>query len=250
MSVLLENQCKWLNQTEGKLHTLDGYYCEKCRGKGHFYKVRGDEVVGVKCSCLAVRRTLRIIHSSGLESMLKTKTFDSFKATEKWQAALKDKARLFVNNEEKRMFFIGGQCGAGKTHLCTAICSELIKQSKPTLYFLWTRDARALKAAANDVAFADIIAPYKETEVLYIDDFFKVMQGASPTPADVNIAFEILNSRLIDPTKITIISSEFSISELLELDEGIASRICECGGDFIVSISKSHEKNYRLKCFP
>ena len=247
MNEFLEKQCKWLNDTEGNLHLHDGHYCQDCKSKGFFYKIRGEEIVAVKCPCLNVRRNLRLFKESGLDKTLESKTFDNFIVKENWQKIIKEKAQNFLNNKLQRIFFIGGQCGAGKTHICTAMCAQYIKRSIPTLYLLWTRDVRQLKAVANDYTFSEAIAPYKSVEVLYIDDFLKVMQGSTPTPADINIAFEIINSRLRDPSKITIISSEFSIDELLELDEGTASRICEGAGEFAISISKSTHKNYRLR---
>lgn len=243
----LEKQCRWANETAGKLHEKDGHFCEKCRNKGLIFFPREGEMVARKCVCVAVRKNLRIIANSGLESVLKEKTFDSFLVTENWQKSIKDKALSFLQNDLFKTFFIGGQCGSGKTHLCTAMCGELIKANKPTIYLLWTKVSRELKALANETAFNTEIEQYKSTEVLYIDDFLKVMNGAKPTPADINIAFEILNSRLFDQDKITIISSEFTIDELLSLDEGTASRICERSGPFALSIGRSTQKNYRLR---
>ncbi len=247
MSDILEKKCKWLNETKGDLHHRDGYYCSLCHNKGQVFFIRGDDVVARRCQCLRVRKSMRLIAKSGLADAIQKKTFDSFVVTENWQKAIKDKALLFLKNDVYKTFFVGGQPGSGKTHICTALCGELLKRARQTLYLLWTRDARELKACANEMCFSQKMDEYKEAEVLYIDDFLKVMRGASPTPADINIAFELLNSRLLDPDKITIISSEFTIEELLRLDEGTASRICERTGPFALNISRASEKDYRLR---
>lgn len=240
-------QAKWLNETMGDRHLKDGYYCPKCRSKGFLYTVRNDEIISYRCSCLDMRKTLYVIKESGLEKAIESKTFDNFQANENWQKNLKDSALAFLENDTHKTFFIGGQCGSGKTHLCTAMCNDYMKKGKPTLYFLWTTETRKLKSYANDPSYGELIAPFKEVEVLYIDDFFKVMTGASPSSADVNIAFDILNYRLQDPSKITVISSEFTIEELLKIDEGTSSRICEKAGPFVKCIDKDPKKNQRLK---
>lgn len=243
----LELQCKWLNETVGKRNLYDGYNCEKCKNKGQIYYIRGQEVVARLCSCISTRKNIALVNKSGLKELLEKKRFDNFLETENWQRSIKERAKLFIDNGEYKTFFIGGQCGSGKTHVCVAMCGELLKKGAPTLYMLWTRDARALKAVSMEREFYEKIQEYINVRVLYIDDFLKVMKGTSPTSADMNIAFEILNARLNDPEKITLISSEFTIDELLKIDEGTASRICENAGSFVINIGKCVEKNHRMK---
>lgn len=71
--------------------------------------------------------------------------------------------------------------------------------------------------------------PLKKVKVLYIDDFFK----GSVTSGDINLAFELLNSRYISPDKITIISSELTIEQILKYDAAIGGRIAERAGEYI-----------------
>ena len=243
---ILELKCKTMNETKGTAHLHDGYYCPKCHGKCIVFFIKGDDIVSRFCECRVIRRNLKMIAESGLESAIKNKTFDTFKVTENWQKAILEKARSFIDDTYYKTFFMGGQPGSGKTHLCTAMCGEFIKRGKETKYFLWTREVRDLKGFA-DWRYEEKMRELRQVEVLYIDDYLKVMKGATPSPADMAIAFEIINSRLIDPHKVTVISSEFTIEELLTLDEGTASRICESTGPYAISISPATEKNYRLK---
>ena len=148
-------------------------------------------------------------------------------------------------------FFLGGQSGAGKTHLCTAICREFLLSGKRVIYMLWRDEVVKLKAMVNESdEYRDLVDKYKQADVLYIDDLFKTGRGQDnmvqkPTAADVNVAFEIINYRYNNPGKITIISSECTEDELLDIDEAIGGRIYERAKAF--SIAKNRDRNYRMK---
>lgn len=246
MNTYLERQCEYANKAEGDLYKRDGYFCGRCKNKGLIFWIRGEELVTSRCSCLKTRKTIKILGDSGLSQVVERKTFDRFIDKEPWQKRMKERAQEFLENEEYKSFFIGGQSGCGKTHICTAICGRLIERAMTTAYFLWTRDARTLKSKASSEEYDQIIEQYREAKVLYIDDFLKVKRGAEPTPADINIAFELLNSRMLDSSKITIISSEFTLEELIAIDEATASRIKEAAGPFVQCIGRDPYKNQRI----
>ena len=243
----LELQVKYANGAKGNLHILDGYYCHECNNKGILFKARGEELVSYVCKCRAVRKSLRILKESGLEAVIEKKTFDSFVAEESWQKNMKEMCLKFIDQSSKSAFFMGGQCGCGKTHLCTAMCAHYIRQGEHTRYLVWPKEIKAIKALVNTSVYEEYLGAFVDAKVLYIDDFFKQRQGSEPTSADINIAFEILNERLLDPKKITIISSEHTIDKLILYDEGTISRIVEMAGEFMFNICKDESKNYRLK---
>lgn len=147
-----------------------------------------------------------------------------------------------------RIFVTGN---SGKTHICTAICRELLLRGMPVQYMLWRDDVVKLKASVKDAeAYGAAVDRYKTVKVLYIDDLFKTgksQDGAAqrPTGADVNLAFEILNFRYGNPELLTIISSECTVDELLDIDEAVAGRIVEKAKTF--SLDKDRKKNWRLK---
>jgi DNA replication protein DnaC len=65
------------------------------------------------------------------------------------------------------------------------------------------------------------------------------------TPADVNLAFEILNYRYVNRRLVTILSSEKTIEEILDIDEAVGSRIFErCKGHYVKFVGK---ENWRLR---
>jgi hypothetical protein len=67
-----------------------------------------------------------------------------------------------------------------------------------------------------------------------------------PTRADVNLAFEIINARGA-ANKITIISSECTLTDLIDIDEAVGGRIKQKCGAHCWSIDPDRSKNYRLR---
>lgn len=239
---------KWYNEEEGHLHEIDGYVCNLCKNRGYIASVKDViyEVV-TPCRCQTIRATLRRAKRSGLGSILSEFTFDKFIASGEWQTEIKNKALAFCKDDTAKWFYIGGQVGSGKSHICTAIAAHYIKAGQEVKYMLWAEEAKKLKAIVNDESYQEQITEYKSVKVLYIDDFLKVRHGETPTTADINLAFEIINHRLLDGDKITIISSEKLLDEIMDYDEATMSRIYQKAGAYKISIGKDKNKNYRLR---
>ena len=68
-----------------------------------------------------------------------------------------------------------------------------------------------------------------------------------PTSADIMIAFEILNYRYMNQDLITIISTEKSVDEILEIDEAIGSRLYQRSKKYCIKLPSDKSKNYRMK---
>jgi len=226
------------------------YSCNICKDDGYtrHFDDNGYEFVRT-CECERVKQSMRIIKASGLSDVVDTLTFDKFETTEPWQEIAKRQAVEYSDNPNGRWFFVGGQVGSGKTHLCTAITIKLLKQGKRARYMLWRDEVVRLKAVINEDEYYEKIRQLKTTEVLYIDDFFKTERGKPPTSADINIAFELINYRYINRNLITIISCEQTIEDLIDIDEAVGSRIYERtkgNGGYLV-IGNDRNKNYRLR---
>ena len=245
---LKQKRVEWYNASEGDLHKADGYECSACKNKGFISKIdsEGYEVLQ-HCKCQKIRATIQRAKRSGLGDILKDFTFAKYEAADSWQKEIKEKAQQFCKDDNAKWFYIGGQCGSGKTHICTAIASYYIKAGKELRYMLWAEDSKMLKANVNEDVYQEKMSEYKNVEVLYIDDFLKVKQGETPTSADINLAFEIINHRLMSNDKITIISSEKQLNEVMDYDEATMSRIFQKTGCYKFSIPKDRSKNYRLK---
>lgn len=234
------------NAREGTLKYLN---CPKCKNKGFIYHLGENGVICAEvCECQSKRDSIERIKKSGLETLMKDYTFDLYQDTEPWQKAIKEKAKAYLDDNYKKWFYIGGQVGCGKTFICTAITTELINRGKQAVYMLWRDEVVALKANVNDFSeYGKRMKELKNAEVLYIDDFFKVEKGKEPTPADVNVAFELLNYRYNNHDLITIISSERTVEDLMQIDEAVGCRVYQRAKDYNLSIKPDMNKNMRLK---
>ena len=250
-----EEKCKMWNESSGNLHEQDGYSCDLCKNKGYTVVSReyleGYEEVMRPCKCTKVRDAIVRMKRSGLEPIIKKYTFDKYIVSDGWQKTMKDTARSYAENPRGRWLFLGGTCGSGKSHLCTAAAIHLLKQGNSVKYMQWREEAVMLKSLVNSEEYQAKIKEYKDCDVLYIDDLFKTGKTdfggvQRPTAADINLAFEILNFRIVNQ-KITIISTEYTLSELVDVDEGIAGRIAEKCEDALLNIGRDKKKDYRLR---
>lgn len=249
------------NAMEGNLNQEDGYDCPICKNKGHVAYIGEKDAFGhpteyfKPCKCCKVRNAIRRLNRSGLKNAVKELTFDKYEARNPWQQTIKDTAQRFCTEGGGSWFFIGGQSGAGKTHICTAIAVHHIRQGKEVRYMVWREEAPRIKALVNDAeAYASLMQELKAADVLYIDDLFKdsrddMGQYRPPTSADIRLAFEIINYRYLNPELITIISCEMQLLELDEIDEGVAGRIAMKSkpGGYCISLKPDKSKNWRMQ---
>ena len=257
---LVRWKCEAYNSSDGNLHKSDGYNCSKCKNKGYIAIPKYSEdfkywsEVQRECECQKVRRAIRRLERSGLKNIIKDYTFDKYETKSDWQAVLKKKAIEYTQSNNGAWFFIGGQSGAGKTHLCTAIAGSFLAKGQDVKYMLWRDDITKLKSCITDnEKYESLISEYKTANVLYIDDLFKngkdqMGKVQRPTGSDVQVAFEILNYRYNNKELVTIISSERTIHELIEIDEALGGRISEKSvfNGFGFNIKNDMSKNYRL----
>ena len=187
-----------------------------------------------RCECMDRRVSLRRIRQSGMEELLDRFTFDSYQTPDAKRLKTKTLAKQYADSDEG-WFYIGGQQGGGKTHICTAICARLIERGVDVYYMPWRDESMALKACVTDAAeYESRIHGLKHVRVLYIDDLFK---GGS-SEADVRLAVEIINARCYRKSLRTVISSELSMEQLAQIDESLGSKIYE------------HAEGYRLTAPP
>lgn len=248
------------NSIPGNKSAKDGFYhCEICNDKGVYAYMKYDETYQRwrdaydQCGCSKKRNVLRGLIASGLGAAVENCTFDKYQTRDGWQVAIKERAMQFVQSGVQ-FFYIGGQTGAGKTHLCTAIAMSLFEQGKNMRYMVWPKELPVMQGLVNEPEqYSAMMDELENVDVLYIDDLFQngYENGRlrPPSGAETKRAFEIINQRVLDPAKITIISSEFTLHDLARIHESIAGRINEKAnnGEYVINLSRDPGKNWRMK---
>lgn len=256
VEVTLEQLVEMINQHHSSLTSEIPFEpkCLACGDDGWILHEDGDYKSVEKCRCLVLKEATRRIRNSGLSRVLDAWNMDAFTTGEGFQARMKDTAVRYVDavkSGEKPWLFVGGAVGSGKSHLCTAVSGELLKDRFNVRYFQWLTDARRMKGLASDPDDYDsLLGRYSRVDVLYIDDLFKSRHndqyGLNPSDADVRLAFELINSRYVED-KMLIISSEWLLTqELMSIDEGTFSRVYEKTKGYRLEISRGAGRNYRI----
>lgn len=196
-----------------------------------------------RCKCQSIRDAMGAMDRSGIPpDALAACTWENWKTPENWQRRALAMAQDYVQQiaaGDPSWFIICGTPGCGKTTLCTTIFRAIVEGGKPGLYVSWREFARRAKAVGNDRDdFREETEPLKNTPLLYLDDFWK----GEIRPADVHLAFELINARYISK-KPTILSSENTLEAILRVDEAIGSRLFEMAGGYYMDCSRA--RNWR-----
>lgn len=234
------------NRTMGD---LSGYDCTKCLNRGRYaIPKEGGGMSIVECDCMKIRRCVQKMEASGLREVITSYTFDAYQDSEPWQTSVKRGAVDYANKVDGWLLFCG-QSGSGKTHLCTAVCRHLLLAGEEVRYMPWRQDVRELKAMESN-SQVEALKKLQTAPILFIDDLFKTGRAAdgscNPTAADVNLAFDIINYRYTKRLT-TIISTERSPAELVDIDEAVGGRIVEMAQGHTYCIEKKQGRNYRLR---
>lgn len=240
------------NRTPGTPFGDYGFTCDKCLNRGDISYAYHDGRHWVQgfymCECRKTWASLRKLKDSGLLDGLKK--FSDFKVDgQKWRQDMLDAGQRYARADLSSgvSMFLGGAVGGGKTHICTAVCRELLHRGFEVVYMPWLNEARRLKAIGNTEEGVGEIARYCKAAVLYIDDLFKPTKDQpDPTGADIRLAYEIINYRLINKLPM-IISCEKYMMELLEYDEALISRVYEVSKPYTVNIKRDPARNYRMQ---
>ncbi len=196
------------------------------------------------CTCVKKKMSQERFEKTEIANKINY-TFKDYKANEEWQKNILKQAIDYVKHFEDNWFYIGGQIGAGKTHICTAILRNIGEISNISyIYIKCDEELEKLKQLTydNSEEYGNVMYRLKNTGLLFIDDFFR----KPPTEVDKAKMFDIINFRYLN-NKPCIFSSEKSLPEILNIDEAIGSRIFEMAKKFNVEIGKDMKKNYRLK---
>lgn len=247
----------YLNSQQGTFLDLN---CNVCNNKGYINKYTIDyennkiNYFVVDCDCKKIYSIYLKLEKCGINKrLLENYTFENFTTNQEWRKKLLDKVNDNYNNENDCWLLISGFTGIGKSHLCTALFKkEIVEKKYRGKYMLWKDDIIKLKAykkssnSENQDKYTHIMNEYKTADVLYIDDFLKLLSNQGyERDNDLDLAYEIINARYNNNLK-TIISTEFSKEEMQNIDGAITGRIIEKAKKYWIDIIKDEKRNYRI----
>lgn len=231
------------------------YECEICRDEEWLFDLINNSAR--PCKCREAKLYKKIIESCGITESFLEKNFENYRVTNKQTEVALNIARDYANtyklikDTKNNSLALLGQVGSGKTHLTIAVANKLMANNIGVRYMQYREDIPRIKrAATNEEEYTREINKYKNAKILLIDDLYKSaiskgQFGEYLNDADKRIIFEIINYRYVKGIPI-IVSSECSMRTLIDLDEGIGSRILEmCKGHIVEIVGK--ENNYRLR---
>lgn len=228
---------------------MPDYSCPDCQDRGI---ILNDDGTARICPCQEQKRLEKLFKSSQITPAFRCKTFENFVVGDRPEVikAMYDCAKDYADNFEKlrrqenNWLVLLGQPGCGKTHLSIAVANVLLARKIPVLYFQHVEGMSELKdSLRGDEGIRTRLEDMKRAELLIWDDLFKGKR--QPRDFEIEIAFEVLNYRYLNLLP-TIISSEKTVDELVQIDEAIGSRIIERGKEYIVEVRDGKKANYRL----
>ena len=244
-----EQFLKWQVEeyNKSKVAPKNGYNCVACFNRGYFALINSAGNFALRpCTCLNIQRQISAAKTSGFGDMLQTYVFETYEAKDEWQQKLKRGAMLYTQQSDLPWLYIGGQSGAGKSHICTAAATRLLQQGKVVKYVMWRDVFRKMESYRyEEEKYNAILKELEEVEVLVIDDFLKGMDISKQGSA-LEIAFDVINRRY-NNKRPTIISSELQLVEVERLDKALFGRIKERCGKFALNIKNDDDRNYRAR---
>lgn len=235
MEAAMKNQAPPSRQTPS-----DGIWCDRCRNTGWIPVEGADGITRMaRCpDCYNRRMVVRYLKASGISSSdyerYSMKTFHPWRSDDAMK--MKDLAEQFLKNHKKGQGFgVFGHSGAGKTHICIAVCQELTKKyNEPHYYFSYRAEIPELVKASRSYStdYYEAMEKWKTRPNVYIDDLFKLagrIEGGRLASIDTDehrIMFDIINSRYLNHLT-TLFSSEYSVNDISKIDEALGSRIYE-----------------------
>lgn len=235
------------NKSKGNLGYVD---CPKCLNRGIIYFNSEDtgELRCYYCDCMKVRNAYKRMDEDGVLEQVRKSKFENFITKEAWQVKMKEVAKDFCDNLG-RMFYIGGSSGCGKSHICSAILGTLTNKTvRLSRYMAWTSTIKRITRYQfeDKDLFEETMDMYMKAPILYIDDFLKPIGDKIPSTQQLSIAFDIIDYRYKNPKLITIISSEYWVEEIIQMDDALGSRIYEMSDKYRLKIKKDSSRNFRI----
>lgn len=207
--------------------------CEKCGGTGFILRRDSEGRDWARyCECRGRMISESRIKASGIGEAFKDKTIDNFNDKNlKPLAVAKEKAKDYIDkfesleHKDHNSILFLGQVGSGKTHLSMAIANELMtKKNVSVVYMPYRETMTQLRQMElrDKHSYDELMHKLTFSRVLVIDDLYK----GKLDEKEINYMFQIINTRYLNKMPF-ICSSEKSHLEIIDIDEGIGSRLIE-----------------------
>lgn len=217
-----------------------------------------------RCQCVDMEISMERLKNSGLAAAFGSKRLDTFRL-EGRPASIREAYNMAIRyveqfetirQSENNWLALLGQVGCGKTHLTIGIANALMAKNISVVYMPYRDEITRIKQVITDEAeYNRVMNRLKNAQVLVVDDLFKealVNRNGEKVlnESDLRIMFELFNHRYFKRLPV-IISSEHYISRLLDMDEGLGSRIFEMTKGNLVELwaEKPQDRaamNYRM----
>lgn len=236
----MKDALKRVSNPNQEMNTVKKYECDVCKDTGYIaITIHGKEKPSLDvgsldlesirlCVCKRKKDAEASLKNSGIDlSEYKSKSLETFRRDTDLAERMYDMATSYLNDDEAKGIGYFGKSGTGKTHICIAICNELSRRGIIHKYFNYRKDIQILKSLAFDQEeYNKKLSQYLTVPVLYIDDFLKLAKSSNGgmNMQELQIAYDLINTRAINKKPI-IISSEYTVSEMIDIDEAIGSRI-------------------------
>lgn len=216
------------------------------------------------CDCHWNKEVYRELSKSGINQKQMDMKIADFRTDDSDHEVMK------LRNEMKRMateyvkapqglFLASGLTGGGKTLISTIVAKNVASKLKGFVYMKWSDDLSQASKNFNELnpMYWDKL---KKVDVLYIDDFLKNQRAKRYGENDedyhvlrdvpkfeYDYAFNLIKYRA-DNEKITIISTEYSLTEIGRMNPALEGRLTEMirkGGKSFY-IPNDNKYNYRI----
>lgn len=244
----MESISTLLNRLKGLITKEDieepQFRCKICKDKGVFPVMHNGCVTMAICKeCEREIKLKRWLEHSGISPEDYGRyTMENFKADTKEACEMKKIAKNFISDPNATGLAFFGKSGTGKTHICVAVCKNLNLEHH---YWQYRSEIQKLKNVMyrDPSKYDELMQLPKSSPCLYIDDLFKgAFDGSGKLSGqDGQLMFEIINARYIKKLP-TIISSEYSLNEIIKADTAIGSRIYEMVYPYLLKVAGDNRR--------
>lgn len=243
------------------------YKCDICKDKGMYesssdnydyvdsHIVTLENVYYKRCKCdIEKEFAYKMSKEAGMKSILDKITNEKYETKYDWQKDYHNRMKNFVKSDSKG-FIISGQTGSGKTLLLGKALANSISIGKTGYYFDWHNDYGTKLVDGYKKVNTELLNHLINIDVLYLDDLLKTSDNdlgtAKKKEQEIMLARTIIDKRCTDKNKKTLVSMEWFMNDIEQMDKSLWGRMLEmCGdSDNWINMNPKEDRNIRKQKF-